>query len=374
MPRTSPPAQQADWWVPGAYPIADDIHRIPMPMPSIGLRAINTYALSDGDGGLVMIDSGWSPLPESRDRLLSALAEIGHSLEDVRGFLITHLHRDHYTYAVEHRREFGSWIGLGEGERASLEAFGGFTGRPHDVELRRLRHDGAAELARTIQIDPVDASIWESPDRWIASGTRFEIGRSLLTAVATPGHTLGHLVYLDVDRSLAYTGDHVLPRITPTIGSEASMTPHPLADFLLSLERMGDYGDALVLPAHGPVGAALGERSQELLEHHQARLRDCVDALDATPATAAEVAARLPWTRKRLPVDELTPDNRMRAIFETALHLDLLARRSVIQSVDLAGVAYFNKTGPEQLRGSHKGRAAPDAAHGVVPKLGKGAL
>ncbi len=345
--------EAADWSAAGAYRVVDDVFRIPMPMPSIGLSAMNSYALVDGDG-LVMIDSGWSPLPESRGRLESSLRSIGYSLSDIRGFLVTHLHRDHYTYAVEHRREFGSWIGLGEGERASLEAFRGFDGRPHEVELRRLRRDGADELADSIPIDPVDASIWESPDEWIPSGAEHRIGPHVLTAHATPGHTLGHLVYLDTDRRLAFTGDHVLPRITPTIGSEAAPTAEPLSDFMASLEYMLTLPDCLVLPAHGPATERLHRRSEELLEHHRERLTACLHAVDQMPATAAEVASRLPWTRRMLPLEALTPDNRMRAIFETATHLELLARRSAIRSVDLAGVAYFNKPEAEPFRSSDK--------------------
>jgi glyoxylase-like metal-dependent hydrolase (beta-lactamase superfamily II) len=331
-----------DWWVAGAYPVASDIHRIPMPMPSVGLSAVNTYAIQDGDG-LVMIDSGWSPQSDSRSQLEASLGSIGYTLADIRGFLITHLHRDHYTYAIEHRREFGSWVALGRPERDSLEAFRTFTGRPHDVELARLRHAGAAELAASMHIDVVDASIWEDPDRWIESGDEFRIGRHLLTAVSTPGHTRGHVVYVDAGSHLAFTGDHVLPRITPTVGSEAAPTSTPLADFMASLWHMQTFPNCEVLPAHGPVGAELHRRSEELIAHHQRRLSACLAVVDGSPSTPAEVASRLAWTRHDLRISELTPDNQMRAIFETELHLELLAQRSAVATFALAGVAYYKQ-------------------------------
>jgi len=107
------------WTQDGPENVAPGVHRIPLPLPNDGLKAVNVYAIEDGDG-LVLIDSGWS-LALARDQLAAALASLGHGLGDVARFLITHVHRDHYTQAVQLRREFGSRISLGIGERPSLE-------------------------------------------------------------------------------------------------------------------------------------------------------------------------------------------------------------------------------------------------------------
>jgi len=47
----------ARWSDPGSVRIADGIHRVPLQMPSDGLRAINVYAL-ETDRGLALIDGG----------------------------------------------------------------------------------------------------------------------------------------------------------------------------------------------------------------------------------------------------------------------------------------------------------------------------
>ena len=39
--------------------MADGVHRIPLPLPNDGLRAVNVYAIADGDG-LTLVDSGWA--------------------------------------------------------------------------------------------------------------------------------------------------------------------------------------------------------------------------------------------------------------------------------------------------------------------------
>src|SRR5438552_18142890 len=103
----------ASWTDPGLFTVAPGVHRVPLPLLTDGLRAVNVYVLEDGDG-LVLVDSGWA-LSEFREALAAALAMLGCGLGDVRHFLVTHVHRDHYTQAVELRRIFGSKVSLGAG-------------------------------------------------------------------------------------------------------------------------------------------------------------------------------------------------------------------------------------------------------------------
>ena len=93
------------------YPVATGVHRVPLPLPTDGLRAVNVYVLEAADG-LVLIDSGWA-LDVARSALARALASLGAGLGDVRSFLVTHVHRDHYTLGLQLRREFGSTVCLG---------------------------------------------------------------------------------------------------------------------------------------------------------------------------------------------------------------------------------------------------------------------
>jgi hypothetical protein len=47
------------WLEAGTFEVAPGVHRIPLPLPMDGLRAVNVYAIETG-GGVVMIDSGWA--------------------------------------------------------------------------------------------------------------------------------------------------------------------------------------------------------------------------------------------------------------------------------------------------------------------------
>ncbi|MEO5665949.1 MAG: MBL fold metallo-hydrolase, partial [Nocardioides sp.] len=99
------PDSGTHWTEPGAWPVAPGVHRIPLPLPMDGLRAINVYAI-ETDDGLTLIDGGWA-IEVSRTLLEKSLRDIGRDVREITRFLVTHVHRDHYTQAVTVRREFG---------------------------------------------------------------------------------------------------------------------------------------------------------------------------------------------------------------------------------------------------------------------------
>lgn len=335
----------ASWAAAGIQTVQPGVHRVPLPLPNDGLRAVNVYLLEDltGDGGLVMIDGGWA-IPEARKALEEALAVIGRDLGDIGHILVTHIHRDHYTQAVELRRLLGSSVYLGMDERPGLEMLHRLRGDGLAAPLETLRRAGAGELADSIRAtDPGDRdlSVWEFPDRWLAAET-LRFGDRELQVIPTPGHTRGHVVYLDERRGLLFCGDHVLPHITPSIGLEpADSDGLPLADYLSSLHLMTRHRDARLLPAHGPVADSTHARVAELLTHHDDRLRKSLSALGDDALDPYAAARKLGWTRRELPFVELNAFNQMLAVNETAAHLDVLVLKGRATRACVAGVNQY---------------------------------
>jgi glyoxylase-like metal-dependent hydrolase (beta-lactamase superfamily II) len=334
---------RGEWTRPGAFEVAPEVHRIPLPLPNDGLRAVNVYVLRD-DAGLVLIDSGWA-IPEARDQLVAGLDELGCTLTDVRRFLVTHVHRDHYQQAVTLRQELGMRVSLGEGERDSLDSLRVPGRRPLEQQVGALRTLGADTLADFVEDHLKDAQVdqleWALPDDWLTEET-LPVGTRTLDVVATPGHTRGHVVFHDQPGSLLFAGDHVLPTITPSIGFEPVLSPNPLGDFLGSLAKVRALPDAKLLPAHGPVTDSVHARIDELVAHHGARLDEVEKAVRAGATTAFEAAGQLRWTRRELRVEELDPFNQMLAIAETAAHLELLAAQSRVTAETTAAVRRYN--------------------------------
>ena len=71
-----------------------------------GLKAINVYVI-ETDDGLTLIDGGWA-IEVARELLERCLRDVGYGFGDIRRFLVTHIHRDHYTLATVLGQEYGA--------------------------------------------------------------------------------------------------------------------------------------------------------------------------------------------------------------------------------------------------------------------------
>jgi glyoxylase-like metal-dependent hydrolase (beta-lactamase superfamily II) len=336
------------WTEPGAHRVANGVYRVPLPLPQDGLRAVNVYVIETGRD-LVLVDGGWA-LEESRQRLEQALRSIGYRLSDIGRFLITHLHRDHYTQAVAVRREFGSTVSIGIGEKPGLEAIAQAIHTGQNPRITHLRRAGAHPLAdlldRIQDANPPDLSNWEPPDEWLTADTALPLPNREIQAIHTPGHTQGHMVFADLANGLLFAGDHVLPHITPSIGFEMVPGPQPLGDFLHSLARVRAMPDLQLLPAHGWVTKSTHQRIDELVTHHEHRLAQCRAAVESGVETAYQVAQELPWTRRQRRFADLDPFNQFLATIETVAHLDLLAARDELRREQQEVEVHYLRTTP----------------------------
>jgi len=309
--------------------IAEGIHRIPLPLPLDDLTSINAYAI-ESHAGVVLIDPGWATAA-TEQALIAALHELGYALRDVTTMIATHAHWDHYTQALKIRQEHGGSVYLGRQEHHSLDAFDTLTGAyPRQVDL--LRKAGAPELAAVIdalKLEEYEKDVpFGKPDVWLDNDHTIDLGDRVLSIHATPGHTRGHVVIADWETGVLFTGDHILPRITPSVGFERQPEELPLASFLRSLDLMLGLPDATMLPAHGAVSPSVHARAQALLDHHAERLQT-IQQIAGGNRSPYEVACELPWTRRRRRLDELTPVHQMVAVLEVAAHMAVAERAKV---------------------------------------------
>jgi glyoxylase-like metal-dependent hydrolase (beta-lactamase superfamily II) len=334
------------WARPGVYAVAEGVHRIVCPLPNDGLKAVNVYALEDGDGGVALIDTGWAA-----DSIIAALrhglAALGAGFGDVSAIVCTHSHYDHYGLSAYLSDASGAPVYLGEHERLNLESAidpGVFQRFLDDRRALLVRHGARGIADELAAVGFAFAQVQERgfarlPDHWVADGAVLRVGGRSLQARLTPGHSRGHLMFLSGD--LLFAGDHILPHITPSLGFEAFTDGHALEHFLASLRASRELPVRLVLPGHGPVFEDLAGRVDALLAHHDTRLAACVAALADGPRTAAEVATRLTWTRRERPFADLDLFNRMLATTETVTHMELLADRGVAVRSEADGVVRY---------------------------------
>jgi glyoxylase-like metal-dependent hydrolase (beta-lactamase superfamily II) len=292
--------------------------QIRLPMAGNPLRYINGYVLED-EGGLTLIDCGWKA-DDVFAALEAGLAEHGWTIAGITRLLITHFHFDHYGLAgtllragvpdlLMHTVDWGvardhltDPVAMDDGADAWIAENGFQVSGALDDELMHHR----TELAE--------------PTRFLADGDR--VGR--LRAVHTPGHTPGHLCFVDERSGRMFTGDHVLDPVTPHVGFWREFRYDPLGDYIASLEKVRAIGATFVLPAHGEPFPDLARRVDELLAHEAHREAQVIDALRHGATSAGDVARALPWTRRNKPFTDLTEAHRQFAVAETLAHLEHL--------------------------------------------------
>lgn len=359
--------------------VAPGVHRIPVVLPDIGLRSVNVYALIDGDG-VDLIDCGMKGA-DSEDTLLAGLARLGVGLGDLGNIFVTHHHVDHYTLAAKLRREHDFTLHLGEGERENLlairEVIDTQGERSYSIDMRRVGFPAHIAALAHPDAPDLDPDVWIDPDRWIGDGATLDSRSRQLTAIQTPGHTKGHLVFRDAREGLLFAGDHILSRITPSIGFESSgRSRSALRDYLDSLALVLGLPDTRLMPAHGPTQDSAHARARELLAHHDERLEQTLAALLTLdgPSTPFAVAGRLSWTRHQRALDTLDPFNQYLAAAETAAHLDVLVHQGLAHCTDTSGNPDRYLAGPapraaadqdagDHANGAHAGTVTADTVN-----------
>lgn len=301
------------------------IRRVTLPLPT---RPGHVHAyLLPGEDGWMLVDTGLG-LPDASERWAAELALAGGRVARI---FVTHFHPDHV------------------GAAADVAAL---TGAP--VSQGRLDHEQcvlvwgsdawAPRLADWFHRNGVPAAV---TDELIEQGSfyrpfiRFEPDPELVEegdlvegweAVAAPGHADGQLTLLK--DGVLVAADHLLDRITPSVGLWPESRPDPLGDFLAALERTIELEPRYALTGHGePIEDPVG-RARELIGHHRERLDATEAALGAEPRTGYEVSYPLFGP-------DLKPAARRFAVAETLSHLERLVREGrARRHEDVGGVSY----------------------------------
>lgn len=340
-------SQQSTAWkervLPPVERVAEGVWAVPVPIPNNPLVYTYCYAIADGPG-VVLIDPGW----DGKDQyaaLTSALADLGFAVADIHGIAITHYHRDHIGLVPALLAENpGAWVAMHGEDLRSIKRF--YTnavdmGTGVDPNLNIARAYGVPE-DRWAEVESLQVGSAKSgrasesmglyrqamsrlPERIhvLDDGTELPTEDGAITAMWTPGHTYGHSTFVRPEDDLLFSGDHVLPTITPNIGLDSGAITHSLDDYLHSLEKLGELdADVAVLPAHGFRFTGLHDRKVELVEHHHQRLDEIRARMEATEDHSVYSIARgLHWSRG---FDSLRSFNLFAALAETAAHMHYL--------------------------------------------------
>lgn len=233
-------------------PARPGIRMLPLDVPTLPPHdQTNTVLVGPGSNGeLLAIDPG-TPHEEEREHLASVVDDLLPG-DGQLSIAVTHAHADHASAVPWLAQKYGAPVAAHPDEAEDL-----------DVAVQHRLEGG----------DTHDLGVWEPTDEdWT------------LEAVHTPGHTPGHLCFVDRRWGVVVAGDMVAGsgtvRVAPPEGD--------MADYIRSLERLEDLDASMVLPGHGPFLQG-GDVFTETREHRLWREDKIRDALGDDPRTEDEL-------------------------------------------------------------------------------------
>jgi glyoxylase-like metal-dependent hydrolase (beta-lactamase superfamily II) len=209
--------------------------------------SVNWYLLGDSDG-VTIVDAG---LPRHWNLLPKALKRIGRRLDDVRALVLTHGHYDHVGFAERARRELRIPVFAPRGEDIYHHPLRFPFERP---PFLYAANPGFLKVAARFA---ANGALWT---KGVEEVTEYGDGETLPVpgsprAVATPGHTPGHVALHLAERETVLTGDALVtldPYTTltgPRLVAKAALSDS--AQNLATLDRIGETGAKHLLPGHG---------------------------------------------------------------------------------------------------------------------------
>ena len=157
------------------------------------------------------------------------------------------------------------------------------------IELILLTHGhpdhsgGSARLAEltgapVLALDRQFGEPLQAGDSFDQCGVRLEV-------IGTPGHSADSLSFYLPGDNAVLTGDTILGRGTTVV----AWPDGELGPYLESLKALREYGDAAVLPGHGPELPSAGRVAEEYLSHRADRLAQVSKAVADGARTPREV-------------------------------------------------------------------------------------
>lgn len=221
--------------------VADNVY-------SLGTRGHNFYLLVDGDD-VAVIDAG---CVREWPKLEAGLEANGLHRDQVAGFMITHVHGDHFGLAKEAtQREMRVAVHEDDEPRALGTYRGRFSAQASDLPMYNpvaLWNMLPMVFAGVTALDHVDHV------ETFVDGQRLDVPGNPIV-VHTPGHTEGHTMFHCPELGLLFTGDGLITmdllgrgkgpqmiRDVFNVDSEQAMS---------SLDRITGLHANLLLPGHG---------------------------------------------------------------------------------------------------------------------------
>lgn len=305
---------------------------IPTPYP---VGPVNVYLIKSDP--ITLIDIG-PDTPEGKKKLREGLKSLGVDLAQIKRVLLTHSHPDHCGLAA--------WI--------SHESGAAIYAHPHEIRRITGASDHVKERMPLIMQSglPGDkmAEIEGDTDKLsrpnldsqkvepLHGGESLDFASDKLQVIHIPGHAPGHLCFLDSQYGYFFSGDFLLPHITPN----PIMEPDPdnpshrlpvLEQYIAGLQAAEKMDIKLVWPGHGGVFNDYNRVIKEGYAHHQMQFEKIKKALHTQRKSSYQITDII--------YPALKGWNIFMGLSEIQAHLDYLFSQGELQGELQDGVMYY---------------------------------
>lgn len=294
------------------------IEKIYMPLP-FRLNHVNCF-LAKGESGYTIIDTGLHD--QNAVRIWKEVLK-GKEVEKI---VLTHLHPDHMGYAgtLQNLTNAEGWMTKTD-EKALQKVW-----TPESIQILKKDYEKAAmpvEIAENILKNsrkfPSSVTPFPQINYHLHEGQQLQLGNEIFDVIETPGHSAGLVCFHQPEKSVLFSTDHILPKITPNISYWFYGEANPLQSFQDSLEKVKKLDVEYVIPSHGEAFTNANKRIDEIWQHHEDRLEVVLNTTK-NGATMFEVCQHM-FNRT------LSTYDYQFAIGEAIAHLEYLRAKNLLQ-------------------------------------------
>ena len=323
--------------------VAPGIHQLQIPIPHSPLGHLNAYLIKGRDGW-TMIDTGWFT-PQSFESLQTGLKNAGINTTDIVTIIITHAHPDHFGLAGKVKQ-------LSPRTELLMHCWEADILESRYVKFADLR-DKISTLLRNHGVPSAEQSVLGSasmsaleyvtitfPDHILYGGEIISTGIYDLEIIWTPGHSPGHICVYEPQNALLFSGDHILPYITPNVSYHGQSGDNPLGDYISALHKLENLSISRVLPAHEQIFTTFRERINQIIEHHDRRRMQILTVIGKEPNNAWDISSQLTWS---IPLKwyQFPSFQQRAAVMETIAHLEYLRWEGKVRRIIAENGAIF---------------------------------